>query len=485
MQQWSLQSCRNVPLSHNRQALTPRDVQPASLTCSRQLKVSAAKESESGPRPKQPGQEAGRQPGQYSRIYQTAAYQRLRSSSGWREGRGEEAQRSQQPSQQEPSSQPEPAWRAGSRSRQAPDEQQPQQTAEQQLQAGHNPYLGRPVTSSTSQQKSLQRQSGQQAAKTSPAAGRTSRQSGQLARVTFWLKFHADFGQRLKVVGSHPNLGAWTLTEAPELMWSPDDNWNTTLELPMGGIVEYKYVLLASNGAQPLSWQRASVISGGNKATREGRLLSWATEIEALVSSQRNELRRSRMELLSVQNEAQAAREETRKVRAELAEAQNQRSRAERQSKELQNLNRLLRTELTQSTQSFRQAMQTAQRFLIEAEQAMNATPSSEPAGAPAATVTSRQETDDVREVPSQYGYDNAVPSNAEMASQHREAELAAEHSNSSKYPESSQASESSEIAFGSDDMPSEEQRPTPAVQHLRQPASVAGFQFNGSQPYS
>ncbi|KAK9846893.1 hypothetical protein WJX84_008768 [Apatococcus fuscideae] len=446
MQQWSLQSCRNVPLSHNRQALTPRDVQPASLTCSRQLKVSAAKESESGPRPKQPGQEAGRQPGQYSRIYQTAAYQRLRSSSGWREGRGEEAQRSQQPSQQEPSSQPEPAWRAGSRSRQAPDEQQPQQTAEQQLQAGHNPYLGRPVTSSTSQQKSLQRQSGQQAAKTSPAAGRTSRQSGQLARVTFWLKFHADFGQRLKVVGSHPNLGAWTLTEAPELMWSPDDNWNTTLELPMGGIVEYKYVLLASNGAQPLSWQRgnnsvlalaheeqvvevydnwegqpgASVISGGNKATREGRLLSWATEIEALVSSQRNELRRSRMELLSVQNEAQAAREETRKVRAELAEAQNQRSRAERQSKELQNLNRLLRTELTQSTQSFRQAMQTAQRFLIEAEQAMNATPSSEPAGAPAATVTSRQETDDVREVPSQYGYDNAVPSNAEMASQHR-----------------------------------------------------------------
>ena len=74
------------------------------------------------------------------------------------------------------------------------------------------------------------------------------------------------------------------------------------------------------------------------------------------------------MELLSAQNEAQAARQETRKVRAELAEAQNQRSRAERQSKELQNLNRLLRTELTQSTQSFRQAMQTAQRFLIEGQ---------------------------------------------------------------------------------------------------------------------
>ena len=80
----------------------------------------------------------------------------------------------------------------------------------------------------------------------------------------------------------------------------------------MGGIVEYKYVLLASNGAQPLSWQRgnnsvlalaheeqvvevydnwegqpgASVVSGGNKATREGQLLSWATEIEALVSTQ-------------------------------------------------------------------------------------------------------------------------------------------------------------------------------------------------------
>lgn len=120
---------------------------------------------------------------------------------------GGEAQQSQPDSQQEHKSQPEQDWRAGSRSRQEPAEQQTQRTPKQQEQQAHNPYLGRPVTSSSPQQQPLQRQAGQQTARKTPAAGRTSRQAGQLARVTFWLKFHADFGQRLKVVGSHPNLG--------------------------------------------------------------------------------------------------------------------------------------------------------------------------------------------------------------------------------------------------------------------------------------
>lgn len=35
--------------------------------------------------------------------------------------------------------------------------------------------------------------------------------------------------------------------------------------------------------------------------TREGRLLSWAGEIEAQVASQRSELRRARMELVAAQ----------------------------------------------------------------------------------------------------------------------------------------------------------------------------------------
>jgi hypothetical protein len=30
----------------------------------------------------------------------------------------------------------------------------------------------------------------------------------QTAKVTFWLQFHVEWGQRLRVVGSHPQLGA-------------------------------------------------------------------------------------------------------------------------------------------------------------------------------------------------------------------------------------------------------------------------------------
>ena len=28
-----------------------------------------------------------------------------------------------------------------------------------------------------------------------------------MAKVTFWLQYHADFGQRLRVIGSHASLG--------------------------------------------------------------------------------------------------------------------------------------------------------------------------------------------------------------------------------------------------------------------------------------
>ena len=43
------------------------------------------------------------------------------------------------------------------------------------------------------------------------------------------------------------------------------------------------------------------VSDGGPPATREGRLLSWAGEIEAQVATQRVELRRARMELVAAQ----------------------------------------------------------------------------------------------------------------------------------------------------------------------------------------
>ena len=102
------------------------------------------------------------------------------------------------------------------------------------------------------------------------------------------------------------------LSQGAELQWSANDMWNTIVELPAGAIVEYKYVLLENDGARAIAWQRgnnsvlavghadddvevydnweaapgASVVAAGASTTREGRLLSWATEIESLFASQ-------------------------------------------------------------------------------------------------------------------------------------------------------------------------------------------------------
>ena len=45
----------------------------------------------------------------------------------------------------------------------------------------------------------------------------------------------------------------------------------------------------------------SAVLANGQEGTREGRLLSWADEISALVATQRDDLRRSRMELVAAQ----------------------------------------------------------------------------------------------------------------------------------------------------------------------------------------
>jgi hypothetical protein len=92
--------------------------------------------------------------------------------------------------------------------------------------------------------------------------------------------------------------------------------------------VEYKYVLLDHSGNHPVAWQQGNnsvlalrpgdelvevfdnwgadpgakmVADGGQPITRENRLLSWASEMEAQLVSQKQDLRRSRMELASAQ----------------------------------------------------------------------------------------------------------------------------------------------------------------------------------------
>ena len=67
------------------------------------------------------------------------------------------------------------------------------------------------------------------------------------------------------------------------------------------------------------------VASGSAPVTREHRLLSWAAEVEALMGTQRQELRRTRMELVAAQEDAKLAREEAARARQELTASEARR----------------------------------------------------------------------------------------------------------------------------------------------------------------
>lgn len=111
----------------------------------------------------------------------------------------------------------------------------------------------------------------------------------------------------------------------------------------------------------------------------------------------------------------------------------------------------------------------------------MNAVPSREPAGA---TVTSRQRINGEDAPPGQPSSDMAAPTASASASQQDKGETAAEPSTSPESSELPEAPESGTVPE-IDPLPLEEQRPSPSLQRSREPASVAGFQFNGSQPFS
>lgn len=82
--------------------------------------------------------------------------------------------------------------------------------------------------------------------------------SDGLAYVTFWLQYQAEFGQCIRIVGSTDSLGTWTLRGAPEMKWGQGHKWSVTVEVPAGAIVEYKYVVLQSDGVNALHWQQGN-----------------------------------------------------------------------------------------------------------------------------------------------------------------------------------------------------------------------------------
>jgi len=211
--------------------------------------------------------------------------------------------------------------------------------------------------------------------------------------VTFWMKFHVDYGQRIVLVGSMPELGNWVLADGIDLAWSEGDMWNATVELPSTSVVEYKYVVVGQGG-HAASWQSgnnsvlaiadsdeevevhdnwggspgAKVMSGGNlPVTREKKLLAWATELESSVVAQRQELRKLRMELVTAQEEARLAREEAKKLKMQLAKSEAEKTTNSKAVRDVEAVNNVLKEQIKETTRGFREALSAAVEIL-EAE---------------------------------------------------------------------------------------------------------------------
>ena len=84
---------------------------------------------------------------------------------------------------------------------------------------------------------------------------------GQRVPVSFEIKRHVSYGERVVLVGSGPALGDWQLRSAVELCWSIGDVWRTPapLLLSVDDTLAYKYVVLHCSGDDPpASWQRGA-----------------------------------------------------------------------------------------------------------------------------------------------------------------------------------------------------------------------------------
>ncbi|KAH7347120.1 glucoamylase [Plectosphaerella cucumerina] len=76
--------------------------------------------------------------------------------------------------------------------------------------------------------------------------------------VTFNARVTTQFGQTIKVVGNVPQLGNWNPSNAIALnanqYTASNPLWQTTINLPAGQSIQYKYINVASNGA--VTWEK-------------------------------------------------------------------------------------------------------------------------------------------------------------------------------------------------------------------------------------
>jgi len=49
-----------------------------------------------------------------------------------------------------------------------------------------------------------------------------------------------SFGESHKVVGGHPCLGDWDVSNAPQMQWNDGNVWTLDVQLPEGSDIEFK-----------------------------------------------------------------------------------------------------------------------------------------------------------------------------------------------------------------------------------------------------
>lgn len=206
--------------------------------------------------------------------------------------------------------------------------------------------------------------------------------------VKFNLKYRVNYGQNLRLIGSHPKFGGWDLQKALKLSWTDDDNWQADLELAPGAVYEYKYVVVDERG-EAIEWQRggnavlsvshddpelkvldnwgndpgAKVLVNGEAITREKKLLRWATDMTA----PRIELRQTKVELAAARADVKNLRQEVERLKDELLMTTEART-AERKARiAAQHEATRVRTELYESHRHIKSVMQETANLLNDA----------------------------------------------------------------------------------------------------------------------
>lgn len=82
----------------------------------------------------------------------------------------------------------------------------------------------------------------------------------QLIRCKFQMKKTINFGEELRLTGSHPKLGTWNMSKSLTLNWGEGDVWTSDdIELPVDGVFIYKYAIVPAGQPETvLSWQQGN-----------------------------------------------------------------------------------------------------------------------------------------------------------------------------------------------------------------------------------